>query len=509
MISVQPPPCDAGVIHGASPCDPAQALSPGRKKLVLAATVLGSSLAFIDGSVVNVALPAIQGALHADTVRTQWIVNAYLLMLGALVLIGGAAGDRYGRRRIYLTGIVAFAIASVLCAFAQDAGTLIAARALQGVGAALLVPGSLAILGATFPSNERGAAVGAWAGFAAIGGAIGPVLGGWLVDTISWRAIFLVNVPIAAVTVWLTLLAVPESRQADAQQLDWRGALLVAMGLGSLSFGLTYASERGLGNPLVIAATVIGLLLLGAFLLQENRARAPMMPLELYRSGDFSGTNVLTLLLYFALGGVFFFLPYELIRLHGYSATAAGASLLPFSFIMGTLSGAAGKLADRFGPRVPLTLGPLLAGAGFAAMSLPAPGQSYWTGLGPAIIVVAIGMTMAVAPLTSTVMGAVPDGREGLASGINNAVARVAGLLAVAIMSLVFAQVFLAHGSVGSTTDAHDILTRALSGSGSLTPHSRDAFHAAFQAVLMTAAACAVLGGLAAAVLVKKKRLAH
>ena len=510
MISVQRPPCDAGVIRGTAQCDAAQALSPARKRLVLAATVLGSSLAFIDGSVVNVALPAIQGALHADTAQMQWIINAYLLMLGALVLIGGAAGDRYGRRRVFLAGIAVFTGASVVCAIARNVEILIVARALQGFGAALLVPGSLAILGSTFAADERGSAVGAWAGFAALTTAAGPVLGGWLVDTVSWRAIFLINVPLAAITVWLTLIAVPESRAAGAQRIDWRGALLVAAGLGALSFGLTDASERGLEDSRVIVAIAAGILLLGGFLLEEHRARLPMMPLDLYRCRDFSGTNLLTLLLYFALSGVLFFLPFELIRLHGYSATAAGAALLPFSLIMGTLSGVAGRLADRFGPRLSLTLGPLLAAAGFAAMALPEPGRSYWTGLGPAIVVVAVGMTVAVAPLTATVMGAVPAGREGLASGINNAVARVAGLLAVAIMSLVFAAVFITQGSEVPVSVSREALTHALSGSAPLAPDSRDAFHAAFQAVMLAAAACAALGGLAAGLMVgrKKQRLA-
>jgi len=506
MISVHRPPCDAGVIGGTAHCDAAKALSPGRKRLVLVATVLGSSLAFIDGSVVNVALPAIQGALHADTVQMQWIVNAYLLMLGALVLIGGAAGDRYGRRRIFLVGITVFTGASMVCALAHDVETLMGARALQGLGAALLVPGSLAILGSTFAADERGAAVGAWAGFAALTTAAGPVLGGWLVDTISWRAIFLINLPLAAITVWLTLIAVPESRDAAAQRIDWRGALLVAAGLGAASFGLTDASQRGLDDPRVIAAIVIGVALLGGFLWQERHGKSPMMPLDLYASGDFSGTNLLTLLLYFALGGVFFFLPFELIRLHGYSATAAGAALLPFSLIMGTLSGAAGKLADRFGPRLSLTLGPLLASAGFVAMALAGPGRSYWTGLGPAILVVAVGMTVAVAPLTSTVMGAVPAGREGLASGINNAVARVAGLLAVAIMSLVFARVFITHGDNASMAVSQEVLTHALSGADPLATTSREAFHAAFQAVMLAAAACAALGGIAAGLMIKGRR---
>lgn len=513
MVSVHRPPCDAGVIHGAGYCDAARALTPVRKRMVLAATVLGSSLAFIDGSVVNIALPAIQADLRAGTAQMQWIINAYLLLLGSLVLAGGAAGDRYGRRRVFLAGLGVFTFASVLCAVsglfafaAQGNGEilfLIGARAMQGLGAAMLVPSSLAILGSTFDDSERSGAVGAWAGFGALTAAAGPVLGGWLVDTVSWRAIFLLNVPLAAVTAWLTIAAVPESRDSDAKDIDWRGALLVTSSLGALSFGLTHASERGLEDPLVIAALIAGVLLLTGFVTAEARAKSPMMPLELYRSADFSGTNLLTLLLYFALGGALFLLPFELIRLHGYSATAAGAALLPFSIVMGLLSRTAGKLADRMGPRLPLSIGPLIAAAGLAAMALPVPGQPYWSGFGPAIIVVALGMTLAVAPLTSTVMGAVNAGREGLASGINNAVARVAGLLAVAVMTLVFAQVFTAHVDASSAQEAQRTLANALSGSGSVAQISRDAFHSAFRAVMFTAAACAALGGVIAAVMIR------
>lgn len=518
MLNAQRSPCDSGVIHSTGRCEAAHALSPSRKRIVLAATVLASSLGFIDGSVVNIALPAIQADLHAGTAQMQWIVNAYLLLLGALVLVGGAAGDRYGRRRVFLIGIVVFTIASVLCAlaplsrtlplFAQEGGVatfLIVARALQGVGAAMLMPNSLAILGSTFDEKERGVAFGAWAGFGSLTAAAGPVLGGWLVDAISWHAIFLINVPLAAIAVTLALAAVPESRGAEARAIDWHGALLVILGLGALSFGLTRASERGLADPYVIAAVAAGVLLFGTFLLVERRVREPMMPLELFRSPDFSGANLLTLLLYFALGGAFFFLPFELIRLHGYSATAAGSALLPFSAIMALLSGAAGKLADRIGPRLPLTLGPLIAAVGLAALALPGPEQPYWSGVGPAIIVVAAGMTLAVAPLTTTVMGAVPENRQGLASGVNNAVARVAGLLAVVVMTLLFAQVFATRGGAGSVAQAQGMLAQAFSGSGEIAPNVRDAFHSAFRAVMFTAAACAALGGIAAGMMIRSR----
>jgi EmrB/QacA subfamily drug resistance transporter len=503
MLNVQRPPCDAGVIRSIERCDAARTLSPGRKRLVLAATVLGSSLAFIDSTVVNIALPAIQADLGVSTAQMQWIVNAYLLLLGALVLVGGAAGDRYGRRLIFLAGISVFTIASIRCALAPDVAPLIGARALQGFGAAMLTPCSLAILGSTFDEQERGAAVGAWAGFGALTAAVGPVLGGWLVDTISWRAIFLLNAPLAAITIALTLAVVPESRDANAKGLDVRGAVLATLGLGALSFALTYASERGLQNPVTIGAVICGILLLSAFVMAERRSKTPMLPLELFRSAAFSGANLLTLLLYFALGGALFFLPFNLIRLHGYSATAAGAALLPFSVIMGVLSGAAGKLADHFGSRLPLTVGPLIAAAGFAALMLPEPGQRYATGVGPAIAVVAFGMTMAVAPLTATVMGAAPQGREGLASGVNNAVARVAGLLAVAVMTVLFAHVFAVEGDAASLAQAQDTLQHALAASGDVPPNSRDAFHAAYTAVMFTAAVCAALGGVVAGLMIR------
>ncbi|MBO9707243.1 MAG: MFS transporter [Caulobacter sp.] len=409
-----------------------------RKRLALAATVLGSSLAFVDGSVVNVALPAMRTALKADAAQVQWIVNAYLLLLGALVLIGGSAGDRFGRRRVFVSGIVLFAVASLACALAPDVRWLIAARAVQGVAAALVVPSSLAILGATFDDAERGGAIGAWAGFGAVTTAIGPVLGGWLVDHVSWRAIFLINLPLAAAAVWLALAAVRESRDPDVTHLDWAGATLAALGLGATTWGLTAAGARGWSSPAVWSALAAGAVLLAAFVASQARGRHPMMPLSLYRSRTFSGANLLTLALYFGLNGALFFLPFELIARHGYSAAKAGATLLPFSLVMGTLSGVAGKAADRFGARPLLTLGPILAGAGFALLGAPWLGSGYWTGVLPGVLTLALGMTIAVAPLTNTVMSAVPPTHAGVASGINNAVARIAGLLAVAVLGLVY-----------------------------------------------------------------------
>jgi EmrB/QacA subfamily drug resistance transporter len=395
-------------------------------------------MAFIDGSVVTVALPQMQRELQADAFHVQWIVNAYLLPLGALVLLGGAAGDSYGRRRVFITGIGIFALASLACAAAPDAGMLIVARAFQGLGAALLMPASLAILGERFREGERGQAIGIWAGAGGVMSAVGPVLGGWFVDSLSWRAIFVLNLPLAAGAIWLALLSVRESRDTHARSLDWTGAAMAALGLGCLTWGLTAAGERGFVDRTVTVALLSGVILLGTFLWWQARTRSPMMPLSLYRSPSFTGANLLTLLLYFGLSGALFFLPFELVRVHGYSATAAGAVLLPFSVVMGALSGLAGRAADRFGPRLPLVCGPITAGLGFALLGMLQPGSSYWIGLLPATLVMALGMTISIAPLTSTVMGSVLPQHVGIASGINNAVARIAGLLASSILGLVY-----------------------------------------------------------------------
>jgi EmrB/QacA subfamily drug resistance transporter len=434
MIGAQHLPCDKGVIQA----QPGPGQATPRKRLALAATVLGSSMAFIDGSVVNVALPAMRAALKADAAQVQWIVNAYLLLLGALVLIGGSAGDRYGRRKVFIVGVVLFGLASLGCALAPDAGWLIAARALQGIAAAMLVPASLAILGSTFDDEERGGAIGTWAGLGAVTTAVGPVLGGWLVDHVSWRAIFLINIPLAAATVWLALAAVRESRDDTVEGLDWLGAALAACGLGAVTWGLTAVGQRGWGSLAVWAALAAGAALLVAFGVSQARQKHPMMPLSFYRSKTFSGANLLTLALYFGLTGALFFLPFELIARHGYSAAAAGATLLPFSLVMGALSGVAGKAANRFGARTLLTIGPILAGVGFGLLGAPWLASGYWTGVLPAVLVLAVGMTLAVAPLTNTVMSAVASSHAGVASGINNAVARIAGLLAVAVLGLIY-----------------------------------------------------------------------
>lgn len=406
---------------------------------MLAGAVLGSSLAFIDGSAVNLTLPIIEHRLGGDVASAQWIMNAYALMLGALVLAGGAAADRYGRKAVFIAGVVLFSAASLGCGLSPNLPVLICARAVQGVGAALMTPASLALLGATFDGKARGQAVGIWAGASGLMSAMGPVLGGWLTDAVSWRAVFMINLPVAAVALWLVLLGADESRGARKGGVDWLGALVVTAALAALTWALTDAPKLGFADLPIVLGLVLGAAGLIAFVLVERRAANPMTPLKLFHSLSFSGLQGLTLLLYAAFSGALFLLPFQLIQAHGYPPARAGAALLPLSLGLAGLSPIAGRLAPRLGARLMLTVGALVVGAGFALLAWRAQIDSYWSGVFPGLVLLALGMGITVAPLTDAVLDSVPDEFEGAASGINNAVARVAGLLSVALVGFVLA----------------------------------------------------------------------
>jgi EmrB/QacA subfamily drug resistance transporter len=515
-----------------APCEEQQAACrpPGRPcargagPWILAATILGSSMVLIDGTAVGVALPALQADLDATVMDVQWIVESYALFLSALLLVGGSLGDRYGRRRTFLIGVGLFTLASVGCGLAPDATSLIIARSFQGIGGALLMPGSLAILSASFRESERGRAIGTWSGFTAISAALGPVLGGWLVENISWRWIFFLNVPVAAAVVFLSLAWVPESREPDrGTGMDWVGGLLATLGLGGVVYGLLESGRLGWSHPLVIASLVIGTMALVGFLIVEARATAPMMPLDLFGSRTFSGANLVTLLLYAALGGTLFFLPLNLIQVQGYSATAAGAAMLPLIVMLFLLSRWSGGLVERYGPRLPLLVGPLVAGAGFANLALPDIGGDYWTTFFPGIVILGMGMALSVAPLTTTVMNAVAVDRAGVASGINNAVARTAGLLAVAVMGVValssFNQGLDRRLGEMELTDAvrEHVNGERIKLAGAAPPSDVDellqerirrsvaeSFVDAFRRLMVLAAGLALAGGVAGALVIRK-----
>jgi len=516
-------PCDEGVVRSEAPARPCAKSS---RPYVLAVTILGSSMVFIDGTVVNVALPALQTDMSASVLDVQWVVEAYALLLAALLLPGGALGDRFGRRRVFSIGVAMFALASVWCGLAPTIEQLIAARALQGIGGALLVPGSLAIIGASFSADERGAAIGTWSGFTAITTALGPVLGGWLIEHVSWRAVFLLNAPLAVLVILLAWRHVPESRDEDGVGgLDWRGAALATVALGGVVYGLIEAPRLGFGDRYVLGALAVGVVASVAFILVEANMRSPMVPLALFRLRNFSGANLLTLLLYTALGGALFFLPLNLIQVQGYSATAAGAAILPFILIVFFLSRWSGGLVVRFGARLPLMIGPAIAAVGFLLFVRPSVGGSYWTTFFPAVLVLGLGMAVSVAPLTTTVMNAVGERRAGIASGINNSVARAAALLAIAVFGLALQYAFnrtldqrlsaldltpatrqVVHEQRGKLAGAEFGEQVAAETRAVLRDAINDAFVAGFRRVMMIAAMLALASALTGALFIEGGR---
>src|SRR5215469_14693834 len=432
-------PCDEAVIRAGALGAPCTERS---RPWVLAATILGSSMAFIDSTAVNVALPALQSNLHANLVDVQWVIESYGLFLSALILVGGALGDSVGRRAMFLLGVAAFAVASAGCGFSSSVKGLLVWRSVQGIAAAFLVPGSLSIISSSFDDASRGKAIGAWAGFTTMTTALGPVLGGWLIEHASWHWVFFINLPLAVLVLGISLWHVPESRSSAAKSIDWFGAAVATLGLAALVYGFLESPILGWPHPRVIGSLVFGFGSLFLFVFVEKMVAAPMVPLKLFDNPSFSGANLLTLFLYAALGIFFFLFPLNLIQIQKYSATQTGAASLPMILLMFFLSRWSGGLITRYGPRVPLIVGPLIAAAGFLLFAVPDVHAGYATKFLPAFIVLGLGMAISVAPLTTVVMNSIEQERAGTASGINNAVARVAGVLAIAIFGVVMVAAF-------------------------------------------------------------------
>jgi EmrB/QacA subfamily drug resistance transporter len=517
-------PCDIGVIDGTKISSPCQ---PSSRPWIIAAASLGSGMAFLDSTILNVALPALQSDLGASVRAVQWTYGAYALVLSALLLVGGTLGDRFGRRRVFVLGATIFAVASLWCALAPGTAQLITARGVQGVGGALLVPASLAIIGTSFEGRLKAKAIGTWGALSAIAMAVGPVLGGWLVEEVSWRAAFLINPVLAAVAIPIALWHVPESRDPEAHNLDLVGAVLATTGLAGLVYALIESSAWGLGAPRVLVALTVGLIGLACFIWVERRVKDPMVPPSLFRSRNFDGANLVTLLFYMALTGSLYFLPFLMMQVHGYSALVAGSVFLPFvamAFLIGRLSG---RISARFGTKIPLVVASLAVLVGLLLFAVPGVEHgSYWTSFFPAMIVQGAGMALAITPLTTAALGSVDREHSGLASGVNNAVARVAGLMAVALLGVFVYGVFSmsldarlhsmdlseevrsemeaakthlgaaeAPEGVNAGTEAH--IERAID----------ESFVAGFRAVMLVSAGLALASALVAALLVSDRRL--
>ncbi len=414
-----------------------------QKKWILAATVIGSSMAFINGSVVNVALPAIQTGLDATVVDMQWVISIYTFILGSLILTGGSAGDYYGRKRIFGLGVFLFLISTIWCGVAPTVEQLILGRAGQAIGGAFMVPGSLAIITEVYEQEQRGKAIGTWSGATALATALGPLLGGLLVDYLSWRFIFFISIPMAVAVLTILFWKVPESK-ASAQDgsPDWLGALLATIGLGLMCYGLIQGSELGVAHPRVALITIAGILVMGGFIYTEKRVDNPMVPLTIFRSKTFSGANLVTMFLYFSLAGVFFLLPFNLIHVQGYSATAAGAAFIPFPLLVGGLSRWSGGMIVRFGAKPLLIVGPALTSVGFILLGMYGDGQSYWASFFPGISFMGLGVAVSFAPLNTTVMSSVEKSVAGTASGVNKAISRLSGMLSVALLGALAINLF-------------------------------------------------------------------
>jgi EmrB/QacA subfamily drug resistance transporter len=426
------PACEIGVVRSTKP---SALCRPDSRPWVIAAASLGSGMAFLDSTVMNVALPAVQAELGASAREVQWSYGAFALVLSALILVGGTLGDRFGRRRLFVVGAAIFGAASLWCALAPDTGQLVVARTVQGLGGALLIPASLAIVGASFEGKQRARAIGAWGALSGLAMAVGPVLGGWLVDYVSWRAAFLLAPAMAVMAIPIALSHVPESQDPDARGLDLAGAILATGGLAGVVYALIESSARGFGDSRVLAALVLGLIALSVFVLVEQHARHPMVPPSLFHSRSFTGANLVTLLFYMALTGSLFFLPFLMMQVHGYSAFVAGSVFLPFVAMALLIGRFSGRISARFGAKVPLVVASLAVAAGLLLFALPgADHGSYWISFFPAMVIQGFGMALAITPMTTVALGSVEGEHSGMASGVNNAVARVAGLLAVAVL---------------------------------------------------------------------------